>query len=96
VSVVANHLDNFLFNIGHNLLVGFVLGAFHIEYRALHILVYPGQPLHFECPRAPPGLARPNFGSHKFFEGVSRSDYASRLVKRACASKRAACFRQFR
>jgi hypothetical protein len=39
VSEVANHLDNFLFNISHNLLVSFVLRAFHIEYRASHILV---------------------------------------------------------
>jgi hypothetical protein len=39
VSVVANHLDNFLFNISYNLLVSFVFRVFHIEYRASHVLV---------------------------------------------------------
>jgi hypothetical protein len=50
VSVVADHLDNFLFNISNNLLVSFVFRAFHIEYRASQVLVQPGQPLHFEWP----------------------------------------------
>jgi hypothetical protein len=39
VSVVTDHPDNLLFNVSYNLLVSFLFRAFHIEYRASHIMV---------------------------------------------------------
>jgi hypothetical protein len=50
VGEIINHLDNFLFNLSYDLFVGFVRRSFNIEYGASHILIQPGQPLHFKCP----------------------------------------------
>jgi hypothetical protein len=39
VSVVVDHLNNFLLDVSYNLLVSFVFRVFHIEYGASHIMV---------------------------------------------------------
>jgi hypothetical protein len=50
VGKVSNHLDNFLLDLGHNLIIGLVCGSLDIEYGASHVLIQPWQPLHFKCP----------------------------------------------
>jgi hypothetical protein len=50
VGEVANHLDNSLFNFGHDLFVSFIRRPFNIEYGASQIMIQPGQPLQFKCP----------------------------------------------
>jgi hypothetical protein len=50
VGEVANHLDNSLFNLGHDLFVSFIRRPFNIEYGASQIMIQPGQPLQFKCP----------------------------------------------
>jgi hypothetical protein len=39
MSVVVDHLNNFLLDVSYNLLVSFVFRAFHIEYGASHVMV---------------------------------------------------------
>jgi hypothetical protein len=85
VGEISNHLDNFPLNLSHDLFVSFICRSFNIEYGASHILIQSEQPLYLKCPWSPSGLAPPNVGSHKFLEGVPRSNHASCLVKCTCA-----------
>jgi hypothetical protein len=39
VGKVSNHLNNFLFHLGHNLIIGLVCGSLDIEYGASHVLI---------------------------------------------------------
>jgi hypothetical protein len=50
VGEIANHLDNSLFNLGHDLFVGLIRRLLNIEYGASHIMIQAGQPLHFKFP----------------------------------------------